>query len=166
MEIFDLSKLEELFKNNPDKDVHKLTATQMFDIPYEEVTIEQRIMAKIIDFDILYGMSNAKLTIGEIEMKNEKKYRIPPLGGWKAHTFYLVEVSYGTGNPIHRDIFHTGFIDKGEPQNYNYLFAQGNCCNYKDPFYLKALKVLCTEKEFKDTSCRFCHYDGEVTEKL
>jgi len=35
---------------------------------------------------------------------------IPPNGGWKSCTWYLVDVSYRKGNPIHRSLFYSGFV--------------------------------------------------------
>ena len=43
------------FKNNID--VHKVTASQVFDVPIEEVTNEMRGKAKAVNFGIVYGIS-------------------------------------------------------------------------------------------------------------
>ena len=43
------------FKNN--EDVHQRTAAQIFSCPLEQVTPEQRRMAKMINFGLIYGMS-------------------------------------------------------------------------------------------------------------
>ncbi len=40
-----------------DLDIHKQTASQIFDVPYEKVTKQQRKIAKTINFGIVYGMS-------------------------------------------------------------------------------------------------------------
>lgn len=36
------------------KDIHKLVASKMFDVPYDEVTDEQRCIAKTADFKFMY----------------------------------------------------------------------------------------------------------------
>ena len=39
------------------KDIHKATASEVFDVPLEDVTAEQRRSAKAINFGLIYGMS-------------------------------------------------------------------------------------------------------------
>ncbi|HEX2122081.1 MAG TPA: DNA polymerase I, partial [Thermoanaerobaculia bacterium] len=42
-------------------DIHRATASKMFNIPEEELTAEQRRGAKVINFGVLYGMSAFRL---------------------------------------------------------------------------------------------------------
>lgn len=44
---------------------------------------------------------------------------MPPPGGWKPHTFYEIEVAYRPTNIIHRAIFYSGFLHRGEPAGHN-----------------------------------------------
>ena len=37
------------------KDIHKLVASKMFDVKYEDVTDEQRRIAKTLNFKYMYG---------------------------------------------------------------------------------------------------------------
>ncbi|MCB9293285.1 MAG: DNA polymerase I [Lewinellaceae bacterium] len=37
------------------KDIHRATASRVFDVPYEEVTKEQRYRAKTVNFSLIYG---------------------------------------------------------------------------------------------------------------
>lgn len=53
-------KLLEAFRNN--QDVHKITASKIFSVTYEEVTKQQRGVAKTINFGIVYGMSSFGLS--------------------------------------------------------------------------------------------------------
>lgn len=53
-------KLIEAFKNN--RDVHKLTASQIFNTDYDKVTKEQRAIGKTINFGIIYGMGSFGLS--------------------------------------------------------------------------------------------------------
>ncbi len=41
-----------------DSDIHKVTASMVFDTPLEEVTSDQRREAKAVNFGIIYGMSD------------------------------------------------------------------------------------------------------------
>lgn len=53
-------KLIEAFKNS--KDVHKITASQIFHVDYDKVTKEQRAIGKTINFGIIYGMGSYGLS--------------------------------------------------------------------------------------------------------
>ncbi len=56
--IAEISKDETMiqaFKDN--QDIHKLTASKVLGIPFEEVTKEQRSNAKVVNFGIIYGVS-------------------------------------------------------------------------------------------------------------
>lgn len=55
-------KLIEAFNNN--QDVHRTTASQLFDVAYDKVTKEQRNIAKTINFGIIYGMSSYGMSQG------------------------------------------------------------------------------------------------------
>jgi len=60
------------------EDVHKATASQVFNTPIEEVTIDQRRSAKAINFGLIYGMSAfglaKQLGIGRNEAKEYIEY--------------------------------------------------------------------------------------------
>ncbi len=45
-----------------EKDIHRITASQVFDIPFEEVTPLQRRNAKAVNFGIVYGISSFGLS--------------------------------------------------------------------------------------------------------
>src|SRR6185312_14507202 len=44
------------------EDIHRATASKMFNIPPEQLTAEQRRAAKTINFGVLYGMSAFRLS--------------------------------------------------------------------------------------------------------
>jgi DNA polymerase-1 len=44
------------------KDIHRATAAGVFDVPYEEVTREQRYRAKTVNFSIIYGAGSTNLS--------------------------------------------------------------------------------------------------------
>ncbi len=47
--------------NNGD-DIHKLTASRVLGVPFDEVTLEQRSRAKAVNFGVIYGMSSFGLS--------------------------------------------------------------------------------------------------------
>ncbi|UNC91596.1 DNA polymerase I [Candidatus Contubernalis alkaliaceticus] len=58
-----------------DEDIHRRTAAEVFEIPLEAVTSQMRNSAKVVNFGIIYGMSDYGLSqnLG-IERKEAKKY--------------------------------------------------------------------------------------------
>ncbi len=79
----------------------------------------------------------------------KKQTIIPPRCGWKEHTWYLVDVAYNGGNPVHRDLLYTGFLGSdGTPQGYHALYAQGDCTPIGRVYYLKAIKIVCSRKDY------------------
>ncbi len=76
--------------------------------------------------------------------------KIPPPEGWKAHTYYLVEVSFGSHNAVHLSILAVGFLGinspKGMPGNYSEVWnnTYGKIYHYEDVHYIKAIKELVT----------------------
>lgn len=58
-----LSRDEEMIKAfNEGKDIHRITASRVFDVPIDEVTPELRSRAKAVNFGIIYGMSGFGLS--------------------------------------------------------------------------------------------------------
>jgi hypothetical protein len=82
----------------------------------------------------------------------------PPEGGWRPHTWYLVDVSVKYGNPVHRALMYTGFLNgkDGQPGGYHGIFSAnvapidhgdvGTIYSYR---YIKAIKVIVTEEEVR-----------------
>ncbi len=58
--IADDETLINAYKNN--EDIHRLTASQVFNVPYDEVTDYQRSNAKAVNFGIVYGISSFSLS--------------------------------------------------------------------------------------------------------
>ena len=51
-----------IYAFNHDQDIHKLTASQVFNIPFDEVSEAQRNNAKAVNFGIVYGISAFSLS--------------------------------------------------------------------------------------------------------
>ncbi len=66
-------KMKEAFINN--EDIHTKTASEVFEVPLEEVTLDLRYKAKTINFSIIYGISDFSLSkdIGS-SRKEARKY--------------------------------------------------------------------------------------------
>src|SRR3712207_7657857 len=45
-----------LFRSNAGADLHRVTAAQVFNVPLEEVTSDQRSFAKRLNFGVVYGI--------------------------------------------------------------------------------------------------------------
>jgi hypothetical protein len=78
------------------------------------------------------------------ELVSEKEI-VTPEGGWKAHTYYVVQVAYTPTNPVHTAILGVGFLqDNGSPGNYSEIW----CTSYEFPqpfksaWYLEVVKVI------------------------
>lgn len=66
-------KLIEAFKEK--RDVHTTTASQLFNVAYNEVTKKQRSAAKTINFGIIYGMSSYGMSEGlQIPVEEAAKF--------------------------------------------------------------------------------------------
>lgn len=51
-----------IYAFNNDQDIHKLTASQVFHVPFDEVTATQRSNAKAVNFGIVYGIGAFSLS--------------------------------------------------------------------------------------------------------
>ncbi len=74
----------------------------------------------------------------------KEKQIIPPNGGFKENAYYLVWVSFSSGNPVHKCIFFTGFLDEGYPAGYNALFNPTYEYNSQisEVHYMKAIREI------------------------
>lgn len=60
---------------NQNQDIHRLTASQVFNVPFDEVTPLQRSNAKAVNFGIIYGISSFSLSEDlSITKKDAEKY--------------------------------------------------------------------------------------------
>lgn len=75
-----------------------------------------------------------------------KQTIIPPEGGWKEHTLYLVECSYFAQNPVHRALFHCVFVKNGRPGNYNGVTQFGcgdnSFVTINNIYYMRVIRAL------------------------
>jgi hypothetical protein len=70
---------------------------------------------------------------------------IPPENGWKQKTYYVVDVSFFKGNPVHRRIFYSGFLEDDTPGAYNQFFCSDNRRTINDIYYLKVIEEIKVE---------------------
>jgi hypothetical protein len=76
---------------------------------------------------------------------------IPPEGGWKEKTYYVVEVSFHKGNPIHRSILYVGFSTQGcSPLNGSYTTILN--ATYEGPAQVHNVHYLKVLSEIKELS--------------
>jgi len=82
------------------------------------------------------------------------KVKIVPDGGWEPLTWYLVNVSLNSNNPIHIKFLYTGFLDKnGNPSGYSGLsstnYIDNEPSSYHGVYYLKVIKRLFSDEELR-----------------
>ena len=86
-------KLKSMFNNN--EDIHRQTASKVFDIPMEEVTSKQRSDAKAVNFGIVYGISDfglaEQLGIGRKKAKQYIEQYLEQYSGIKQFMTDIVE---------------------------------------------------------------------------
>ncbi len=72
---------------------------------------------------------------------------IPPVDGWKAQTYYIVEAAFSTSNPVHDYVFFTGFLNAKEstPGAYNHFEYTDEYLEFHHAHYLKAKEELATK---------------------
>jgi DNA polymerase I len=68
-DIADVKQLKKAFRNN--EDIHKLTASQVFDLPISKVNDDLRRKAKTINFGIIYGITQYGLA-KQISVSNQE----------------------------------------------------------------------------------------------
>lgn len=71
-------------------------------------------------------------------MKNKTQLILGPGAGWKAQTYYIVNVSYSENNVIHKALFFTGFLNNGKPGSYNSI----HCPGYERPHRIEEVYSL------------------------
>ena len=54
-----------------DEDIHASTASQVFNVPLQEVSLDQRRFAKVVNFGLLYGMSEFGLAVRSDRSREE-----------------------------------------------------------------------------------------------
>jgi len=61
---------------------------------------------------------------------------------WSPHTYYSVAVAFSKDNPIHADVFYSGYLDsKGQPSQYaGFMHAKEK--NFHDCYFMAVLHRL------------------------
>lgn len=78
------------------------------------------------------------------DLPPDQRTIIPPEGGWKPSTYYIVEVAFNRNNPIHRSIFYSGFLNNGSPAGYNSIWnpSYDEQHDIDTVHYMKAIKEV------------------------
>jgi hypothetical protein len=77
---------------------------------------------------------------------DDERMAIPPEGGWKNNTWYLVSASFQKNNPTAEYLFYTGFIRDGKPDSYNAFAEGGTRYEYGNAIYIEAIREIWTPK--------------------
>lgn len=98
--LADEKKLIEAFTKN--QDVHKTTASQLFSVSYDDVTKQQRMVAKTVNFGIIYGMGSFGMSTNlNIPVEEAQSF---------IDTFYVTYPSIRS--------FYDGYIKNGQINGY------------------------------------------------
>jgi len=79
-----------------------------------------------------------------------EKEIVTPEGGWKEHTYYVIQVSYSSNNPVHTAILGVGFLkEDGSPGNYSEIWnnSYGGVKTFRSAWYIEVVKVIGRIKE-------------------
>ena len=76
---------------------------------------------------------------GEVERLIE-----PPEGGWKAQTWYLVNVAFNPTNPVHRAVLAVGFMHDDGPGAYTAIYNPSYDCveKFEHVYYLRVEREI------------------------
>ncbi len=113
-------KMMEAFNNN--EDIHRKTASEVFNVPKEEVTSEMRSRAKAVNFGIIYGISDYGLSRDlNISRKEAKEYIDNYLSNYKFIKKYMEDiVKEGKENGYVETILHRRrYIPELKAKNFN-----------------------------------------------
>ena len=85
--------------------------------------------------------------IDVFKMPPQERTIVPPEGGWKPNTLYLVRVSFRRTNPVHESYLRTGFIAHdgafgGYCEIFNNTYEEVK--QAREAHYLQAVRVLHT----------------------
>ena len=97
-------------------------------------------------------INNLNKTPESLGKKLSKKHpeRYAPKNGWKEKTWYLVEVAFCNNNPVHRQVFYSGFISKDMPCGYSgFVSTDSETTSYYEAVYFKPVEVLFTDASKK-----------------
>ena len=119
-DLADVKELKKAFKNN--EDIHSLTASQVFDIDIKKVDQDTRRKAKVINFGIIYGISQYGLAKQIMVSNNEAEeflnsyfLKFPEIKNYMESTIKFCRKSGYVNNIFGRRSHITGINDK----NYN-----------------------------------------------
>jgi hypothetical protein len=76
---------------------------------------------------------------------NKKRLIIPPAEGWKSRAYYIIEVAYSAYNPIHRCMYFSGFLSRGEPNGYSGVMSSDNETSQAEFWYMRVLYQIAIE---------------------
>ena len=173
-EIANIEKLKKAFLEG--LDIHKLTASQIFNVEVSEITNDQRRNAKAINFGIIYGLSafglSKQLNISRTDAKNYIEAYFLQYPGIQLYMekmkAYVSENGY-VKTLFGRKININGYKDKN-PMVRNYAHRQainapiqGAAADIIKRAMIKYYKI-CKKKEFKNTKLLLQVHDELIFE--
>ena len=116
-DLADVKEIKKAFKNN--EDIHSLTASQVFNVNIKKVDSDMRRKAKVINFGIIYGISQYGLAkqigVSNVEAKDFLKsyfIKFPEIKDYMESTIKFCRKSGYVSNIFGRRTHITGINDK------------------------------------------------------
>ncbi len=78
------------------------------------------------------------------EIGIKKSTIVAPEGGWKPRTYYVIDVCYHAGNPIHRAIMYSSFLEEGNLTRRAEIFngTYEGLNRVTDAYYVKGISEI------------------------
>lgn len=118
-----------------------------FCVPARHSGLNNDQQLRLSEILIAVPKSTTPTKLGQLPTNKTREILTPP-GGWKEHTYYVVDVAHNSANPIHRVILHFGYFgSKNNPLGGGYTCLlsgsyEGHHTNLSKLWYLRPVSII------------------------